>query len=306
MTKRPTAPPDARPPDADSEATPLIRVVDGQQHWIEDRVALEAPLTLMLNGREWVTLLATPTHLDELVLGFLAAEGVVQHPDDVSRVVWDAEDGRAWVRCPALTPATRDALLVGRRTLSACCGRGHPGLVFASDTDVPPVPTGPGLRRLERLPAWVDALDRSARAFQDTGGLHTVALAPLTDNDSTDGSDGASPPDDGVGRDFLVVRSDVGRHNALDKVAGWCLMHDAPQPGALAIVFSGRVSAEVVVKAARLGAALVVSHAAPTTLGLQMADALHVTVVAFVRGERLSVYTHPERLGLGGSPPAPY
>ncbi len=302
MTNRPTAPADPRLPDGDSQATPLIRVMDGQQHRIEDRVALEAPLTLMLNGREWVTLLATPSHLDELVLGFLAAEGVVRHPDDVSRVVWDAEDGRAWIRCPALTPGARDALLVGRRTLSACCGRGHPGLVFASDTDVPPVPTGPGLRRLERLPAWVDALDGSARAFQDTGGLHTVALAPLTDDDLLD--DDALR--DGVDRGFLVVRSDVGRHNALDKVAGWCLLHDAPKPGALAIVFSGRVSAEVVVKAARLGAALVVSHAAPTTLGLQIADALHVTVVAFVRGGRLSVYTHPERLGLGHSAPIPY
>lgn len=303
MTNRSPAPlGPTHPPDADSEAITLIRVMDGQRHLVEDRVALEAPLTLMLNGREWVTLLATPSHLDELLLGFLAAEGVVQHPDDVSRVVWDTEEGRAWIRCPALTPAARDALLVGRRTLSACCGRGHPGLVFASDTDVPPVPTGPGLRRLERLSAWVSALDRSAPAFQDTGGLHTVALAALPGDDPQEGAG----PRDGVGREFLVVRSDVGRHNALDKVAGWCLLHDAPRPGSLAIVFSGRVSAEVVVKAARLGAALVVSHAAPTTLGVQMARALHVTVVAFVRGGRLSVYTHPERLGLGGSAPAPY
>ena len=276
---------------------PLIRVMGGQHHRVEDRVALEAPLTLMLNGREWVTLLATPSHLDELVLGFLAAEGVVQRPGDVSRVVWDAEDGRAWIRCPALKPAARDALVVGRRTLSACCGRAHPGLVFASDTNVPPVPAGPGLRRLERLAAWVDALDGTGRAFQDTGGLHTVALAPLTEHAGRHA---------GVGRDFLVVRSDVGRHNALDKVAGWCLLHDAPEPGALAVVFSGRVSAEVVVKAARLGAAMVVSHAAPTTLGLQMASTLHVTVVAFVRAGRLSVYTHPERLGLAGSAPAPH
>ncbi len=286
------APPGAPlPPDADSVAMPLIRVAGGQTQRIEDAVALEAPLTLMLNGREWVTLLATPSHLDELVLGFLAAEGVVQHAGEVSRIVWDPEDGRAWIRCPALTPAARDALLVGRRTLSACCGRGHPGVVFASDTGVPPVPTGPGLWPLGHLARWVGALDRAARAFQDTGGLHTVALAPHPD----------SAPSD-----FLVVRSDVGRHNALDKVAGWRLLHGAPPPGALAIVFSGRVSAEVVVKAARLGAALVVSHAAPTTLGLTMADALHITVVAFVRGERLSVYTHAERLGLGGVAPAPH
>ena len=276
------------PPLADRAPWPLVRVVDGRIHRVRDTVALESPLTLMLNGREWVTLLATPSHSEELVLGFLAAEGVVQHAGEVSRLVLDAEDGRAWIRCPGLSPAARDEILVGRRTLSACCGRGHPGLVFASDVDVPPVPAGAVLAAPERIPAWVEALDLSAEAFHDTGGMHTVGLASI-DRDG-----------------FWVVRSDVGRHNALDKVAGWCLQQGAPDPGAAAIVFSGRVSAEVVVKAGRLGAGLVVSRAAPTTLGLQMADRLGVTVVAFARGARFGVYTHPERIAWPSGSPSPH
>lgn len=266
---------------------PLVRVAEGSARWVRDAVAVESPLTLMLNGREWVTLLSTPSHAEELVLGFLAAEGVIQKAREVSRLVLDTEDGRAWIRCPGLTPAARDAILVGRRTLAACCGRGHPGVVFASDLDVPPVPKSPMRAEGARIPTWVEALDQSAEAFRDTGGMHTVALASF-DRDA-----------------FWVIRSDVGRHNALDKVAGWCLQHSAPDPGAAAIVFSGRVSAEVVVKAGRLGAGLVVSHAAPTTLGLSIAERLGVTVVAFVRGRRWGVYTHPERIAWPSEPAGP-
>lgn len=256
----------------------VLRVQSGRVAPLADPVAVETPLTLMLNGREWVTLLMTPTDVRELVLGFLHSEGVIKSAGEVSTISVDADDGICWIRCPQLSSQDRDRLLTDRRTLSSCCGRGHPGIVFASDVDVPPVPAGATVHDPSRIGAWMASLDRAARAFHDTGGIHT---AGLTTADRTD---------------LIAVRTDVGRHNALDKLMGWCLEQSFPADGSAVVVFSGRLSAEVVVKVARLKAGWVVSNAAPTSLGILIAERLNVTVAGFAREDRFGIYTHPERL----------
>jgi FdhD protein len=265
-------------PGPGSASYPVLRGQSGRLLPVTDAVAVEAPLTLLLNGREWVTLLCSPTHVKELVLGFLHAEGVIQSAAEVSMLSVDADDGTCWIRCPNLSPPDRDRLLTDRRTLSSCCGRGHPGIVFASDVDVPPVPGGATVSDPARIGAWMASLDRAARAFHDTGGIHTAGLTTV---DRTD---------------LLAVRTDVGRHNALDKLMGWCLEQSFSAPGRAVVVFSGRLSAEVVVKAARLRAGWVVSNAAPTSLGILLAERLNVTLVGFAREDRFGIYSHRERM----------
>ena len=258
-------------PTAGIRSTTLIRVEAGEPHRTEAEVAEEEAFTVRLNGREWVTVLATPTDLEDLVTGILANEGVIAEPGDVTTLVVDRDAREIWVRVPAPRRSPDDLM---RRMMTACCGRSRPSLYFLNDADLRPVADGPAFAA-----SWIAArmqdLDAVSDGFRRTGGLHTAAL--------------------GDARELVAVRSDVGRHNALDKLAGHALRTGLHVRG-LFLLLSGRLSSEVVVKAARLKVGLVASRAAPTTLGLELADALNLTALGFVRSPGLNVYTHPERL----------
>jgi FdhD protein len=247
---------------------------DGRIDQVAESIAAEAPWTLMVNGREWVTLIATPDHLEELAIGYLANEGLIADADAVTVLVVDVEGGQIWLRIPGFDPPSD----WGRRVLTSCCGRGRPSFYFLNDQNVKPV--GPDDVRISAATVveLVAALDAAVPAFRQTGGLHSVGLARN-------------------GR-LLCVRSDVGRHNALDKAAGWLLREQVPEIPEVA-VFSGRLSSEVVIKAARMRIPVIVTHAAPTTLGCELADALGLTAVGFVRDGRQTIYTHPERITTG-------
>lgn len=255
---------------------PVIRVTaDGSSEAVMERMAEEAPWTLRLNGQELVTLILTPDDLTDLVYGYLANEGLIEDAEDVSTLVIDEAESQVWVRVPALHV---DPASLGRRLLTSCCGRGRPGLYFLNDSTIKPV-DDPATLGASSVQALVDALDLAAHAFRETGGVHSAGFA----------RDGR----------LLAVRADVGRHNALDKICGWMLRHHiAPDRGA--IVFSGRISAEVVVKVARMRIPFVLSNAAPTSLGRDLADELGVTAVGFVRDGRSNLYTHPERILMTG------
>ncbi len=238
---------------------------------VQETLAEEEAWTIRLNGAELVTLILTPTDLEDLAYGYLANEGLITTRQDVSTLVIDPLERQIWVRAPALRVDPAD---LGRRLLTSCCGRGRPGLYFLNDAAVSPVddPT--------TLPApvvWnlVEALDDAAGAFPATGGVHSAGLA----------QDGK----------LIAVRSDVGRHNALDKICGF-MLGAGVSPFGSAVVFSGRISAEIVVKVARMQIPFVLSNAAPTSLGRDLADELGVTAVGFVREGRFNLYTHPERI----------
>jgi FdhD protein len=251
----------------------LVKVGTGVYREEDTEVAEEAPFTVHLNGREWVTVLATPTDLEDLVVGILANEGIIRAAEEVTTLVVDRDGYAIWVRVP--TPRrSPDALM--RRMMTSCCGRSRPSVYFLNDDDVKPLPDGPPVS-LDAVMARMADLDRLGEGFRRTGGLHTAGAA---DADR-----------------LVAVRTDVGRHNALDKLAGHVLRHGI-DPITVFLVLSGRLSSEVVIKAARIGVPLVASRAAPTTLGLELADALNLTALGFVRPPSANVYTHPERLAL--------
>jgi FdhD protein len=245
---------------ADGSVTPATRPA-----------AVERPFTLYVNGTELVTVVASPSHLLELAVGYLANEGLIERAEDVTVRVVDPVAGQIWLRVPGRTFAPTD---LGRRWLTACCGRARATLYFANDADLAPV--GPGVRlHPAAVFARMTELENGPAALRETGGLHWAAV--------------------GDGESLWVRRADVGRHNALDKVAGWCLL-SGRCPAGFVLVFSGRISSEVVIKAARMKVAWVISNAAPTSLALELADALNLTVAGFVRDGQATVYTHPERL----------
>ncbi len=245
-------------------------------HWRQEtaEVVVEEALTLFVNGREFVTMVVTPTDIHELIIGFLAAEGLIQNDSDLSVFQYHPEEGQVWVRIPGLKPERLSQF--GKRYLSACCGRGRPGLYFMDDVDlqVLRISTFPYDLSVDRIRQLFQILSRHTRQ-QHSGGLHAAGIADRLQ--------------------MLAVRFDAGRHNALDKLYGHTLLHHMSRDDKV-IIFSGRLSAEVIVKTGRMGVPVLISNAAPTTMGLDLADQLGITVVGFVRNNEMSVYTHRERL----------
>lgn len=136
----------------------------------------------------------------------------------------------------------------------------------------------------EQCISLMQMMQSQADTFQRTGGVHNAALCDR----------------DGV----VISRVDIGRHNALDKIYGHCLKNDISLEDK-ALVFSGRISSEIVVKTSKIGCAVLLSKSAPTELALQLADQLGMTTLGFIRNQSFNVYTHPERiLSCPGSAPS--
>ncbi len=253
---------------------PREHFLRGQWRHEEAEIVREEALTLFINGQEFVTMVITPTDLRELVVGFLAAEDFISTPDAITVFLVREEDRQVWVRIPSLAPEKLQQS--GRRYLSSCCGRGRPGFYFAEDANIrwqPPAPL-PYALPAEQIGALFEAL-RQYTNQQHSGGLHTAGLAK--------------------GGEILAMRTDVGRHNALDKLYGYSLLQNIPLTDKV-IIFSGRLSSEVLIKVGRMGIPVVISNAAPTSLGIELAQTLGITAVGFARDQELSIYSHPTRL----------
>lgn len=253
----------------------VLRVDPQGATWIRDKVVTEWPLTVYLNGEEFVTLVATPEHLDELVTGFLASEGVVTDVREILELSFDPETGDARVRIDKDTQKLRETLFA-RRYITSCCGKGRASIYFDNDVKTAKAVTSQRTIRREEATRLLSDLQVVSEVFRETGGVHNACLAT---------------PEDGI----WVSRSDIGRHNALDKLYGWSLMNGRVLQDAI-VAFSGRVSSEVLLKVSKLGIPIVLSKSAPTELALAMADDLGITVAGFVRGDRMNIYTHPERV----------
>ncbi len=238
-----------------------------------DDVAGEYPLTLFVNEREMATLVCTPTNLEELVRGFLTAEGVLDRSGSPARVFVDREEGHAHVEAPDQEDSMARAMFA-TRYVGSCCGKSRTGFYFANDARTARVVDVDYSLSVEDGFRLMDRLQGASSLHQRTGGVHNAGLATLKGLD--------------------VVRTDIGRHNTLDKLYGHALSEDLDLTRRL-IVFSGRLSSEIILKVSKMGCPVILSSCAPTELGLRMADDLGLTTVGFLRDGTANLYTHPER-----------
>jgi FdhD protein len=162
-----------------------------------------------------------------------------------------------------------------KRYINPCCGRGRASFYFSNDALLCKAVTAENKVARSEVSAMVEALQNRSRLFRRTGGVHNAALA-----------------EDGR---IIIFQEDIGRHNTLDKIFGQCFCEEIALRDKV-IVFSGRVSSEILLKIAKMGAPILVSRSAPTDLALELADDLGITVIGFARGQRFSVYSHPERV----------
>lgn len=269
----------------------IWRFVDGRLEADTDLTVAEAPLTIDVDGEELVTLLCTPSAQRELAIGFLFAEGLIGGYSDILEVSLDEARGKVSVTTRSRRRTAAE--LLGRRTLTSGCGRGS---VFYSVNDVldlSPLPAPDTGFGGDAEPAGGPAFDpevllRTMRRWQKetplfatTGGAHAAALVDRNGQ-------------------VLAPFEDIGRHNAVDKVIGFCLLSGLATSGR-ALLTTGRLSSEMVVKAVRARVPVVASRSAPTALACEFAQRLGVTLVGFARGARLNVYAHPGRLVGGGA-----
>ena len=259
---------------------PIVRIEGDTRRARHDVVAGEEPMEVRVDGHPVSVTMRTPGHDFELALGFCLTEGLVDAPDDVRQIGYCAGAGAGDYNIVdvvrRLPGPLDDRLRRNVYTTSSCgvCATTSIELVskrcpsLAGDDLRVPAPV---------LSALPDLLRAEQRLFDRTGGLHAAAVA--------------SPAGE-----LQCLREDVGRHNAVDKVVGWAAMGRRLPLAGHVLVVSGRVAFEIVQKAAVAGAPLIAAVSAPTSLAVDLAAALGITLVGFVRGDSMNVYTAGERV----------
>jgi FdhD protein len=239
---------------------------------MEDEIATEFPMTVKLDGEEFATIVCTPTDLEDMVIGFLASEGVIRFADQIESLSLDEERGFAYVNLRSKHQLSEQ--MVSKRFIGSCCGKSRQ-FYFHNDARTAKTVLTRMEISIDQCLHLMGELQRQSGDFHKTGGVHNAALCTVDH--------------------LITARTDIGRHNALDKIFGHCLRNKLPLSDKL-LAFSGRVSSEVALKAAKIGVGILLSKSAPTDLALSLAEDLGITVVGFIRGGQLNVYTHPERI----------
>jgi FdhD protein len=252
-----------------------------------DTVAVEEPLQVRVDGRAVSVTMLTPCDDVDLALGFLLTEGMLRRAEDVRTAVHcldEDESGSPTFNVLDLTLAEGARLDTTRAeratyTSSACGVCGKTSIEAVTATSPYAVSADPARFAPDVVAALPDALRRRQRVFDRTGGLHAAGLF------TADG-------------EALVVREDVGRHNAVDKVVGWAARQGRLPLAGHALVVSGRASFELTQKALMAGLPMLVAVSAPSSLAVDLAREGGLTLVGFARAPRLTVYAGAERLGL--------
>ena len=262
--------------DNETEKFSILKLTERGSSSIDDVVAREFPLTIILNNQELVTLLCSPMNLRHLAVGFLFSEGLLKSKDEIKKIIVDDRRGVVRVDTEGDTELASDALF--KRFITSGCGRGASFYSAIDAQDQVKVESRLEISTLEVL-ALVHEFQHRSQVYRSTGGVHSAALCDI--------------------RDILVFNEDIGRHNAVDKIFGACILNDIATDDHI-LITSGRISSEILLKVAKRNVPVIVSKSAPTNLGVTLADDLGVTLVGFVRGKRMNVYTHAWRIATDG------
>ncbi len=231
---------------------------------------VETPVSLTINGEAWMSFMCTPVDLEALAVGFLYNEGVIETMADVAdvRVCEHGDNVDVWLNRSVEQPTS------WRRT-SGCTG----GITAVDLLAKPDISFDASQPRFgpEKIGQLVEMLFEVQELYRETGGVHTSALSD--------------------GEKVVLSAEDIGRHNTLDKIAGLCLMRNI-WPETRILITTGRISSEMLQKAARLHAPILMSRTSPSSLSIEMAERYGITLIGYARRQRFNVYTNEQRVGL--------
>ncbi|MEW6007627.1 MAG: quinolinate synthase NadA [bacterium] len=243
----------------------LLKIRGEEEKRLDDLVASEAPITIKANGQRIASLLATPSYLSELACGFLASLGLIENFSDISSI--NALDGEVDVK---------GNIREGKELLlTSGCGKGfisHPERIKRVNGNFSISPS--------LILKLISEFQLKSSGFKETGCLHSAAIS-FKDK-------------------ILDLKEDIGRHNAIDKVIGGLFLKKEKFSDK-AILTSGRITSEIVIKAMNVGIPMIISRSSSTDLAISLADKAGITLVGFARGKRMNVYTHESRVRSQGS-----
>lgn len=255
--------------------TRKIMRVEGQQvKEMDDVIVTEYAVTVKINQQEFVTMVCSPEYVEDMVIGYLASERVIRSFDDIEEIWHQEKEGFVHIKTKHVNPYYQQTQ--NKRYITSCCGMSRQGFVFTNDALV--------AKKMDDVHVQITTEDcfrlmhdmqEGADIFKQTGGVHNAALCHVNG--------------------IVLSRMDIGRHNALDKIYGYCLRNNISMQDKI-IVFSGRLSSEILLKVSKIGCEIVLSKSAPTELALQLAEQLGITTVGFIRQHALNIYTQPRRI----------
>jgi FdhD protein len=246
----------------------------GKSQKIDDYIAEEKPFYLLINTTFWATILCSPTKLKELAVGHFLSEGIIKSTKEIEEVTLKQTESTCYVK---LKPEikVKDRVKTSRlhaRIIHSACGdsadyqNSDKNLKIKSNLKV----------RAQIIFDSVKQLNFKAEGYRQTGGFHVAAIY------KADGQ-------------LVALAEDVGRHNAVDKVIGMAALKDVDF-GDCFLALSGRMSGDVAFKAANVGLPIIASLSAALSSGVTFAESANLTLVGFVRGKRINIYTCPERI----------
>jgi FdhD protein len=252
--------------------TKIIQYRNGSSSEREDHIASEKRLKIFSNNKEILSLLCTPTMVKELVIGFAFSEGLLKRNNEGEQqqewcserieILWQDEDIE--VHLPVDMPEAT-------ATLTSGCGK---GVTFMLNEEMSAIQDDFKTSTHTIIDLYRE-FQKKSELFRSTGGVHSAALCDE--------------------REMLVFAEDIGRHNAVDKIIGYAFLENIPMQNKI-LLLSGRLSSEIINKAVSAKVPLLISRAAPTDMAVETAKKYNLTLIGFLRGQKLNVYSNPQRL----------
>ncbi len=250
------------------EIVNIYRVRKSQVEVIESGVIVEKPVSLSVNGNIWLTFMCTPVDLEALAVGFLYNEGIIDSKDDLRFIELHPVTHmvEVWLNKKVEKPENW-------RITSGCTG-GVTAVAQKLDAANNRSDNGQSLFADDVITLSKKMIEYQG-LHQQVGGVHASALSD--------------------GTDLLIHCEDIGRHNSVDKVVGKLLIEDI-HPTRRIIFTTGRISSEMLQKAARIGTSIVITLTSPTSLSIEMAEEAGITLIGYARGRKFNIYSHPDRI----------
>lgn len=250
----------------------ILRVTEEDWCEVKSIVAREFAFTIILDNQELVTMLCTPKDLKYLAVGFLSSEGLIQNKEEIKKIILDERRGVVRVETEGDRGEATD--LIFKRLITSGCGSGA-AFYRAADTINQRKVKSEMRVSANDIFTLARGFQQNSQIYRETHGVHSAALCDI--------------------KNILIFTEDIGRHNAIDKIFGRCILEDIPTNDRM-VISSGRISSEVILKVARRDIPIVVSKSTPTDLAVDLAAHLGITLVGFVRGKKMNIYTEHWRV----------
>lgn len=254
----------------------ILKIKNNNKEMVDDLVVEEVPLTLLIDNKEFVTLLCTPSDIEDLVRGFLFTSSLIHQAQDIEKIIIDRERWSVYIE---LADKGVNTNFVFKRLYTSGCGR---GMLFYSVQDISNrrKVTSDLKLGIDKIVCLMLEFQKKSEGYLSTGGTHSAAL--------------------GIENGILAFREDIGRHNAVDKIIGYWLSQRQDFQDKVMLT-SGRISSDVILKIQKCMMPIIISRSAPTNQAIKLARDMGITLVGFARGNRMNIYSGEERIKLGGN-----